>query len=445
MKNNNMGIIDELWEEEKILDNYSKEQLQALKYIDIDSNIKEEQLKNMMYIKDTSILTIKNKEQSEEQYYKKILQILDQYNTIEKTFEIDIVIEKRKNFDKYLEYIKKYSNKNIRIKVGLEKYTISEYIEEKEKLDTIVKDIKNSDMTPLEKYMAVYNIVKKFKPYKENANQKQEAREIKYILNGEYIVCQGYSSLLTELLDRVDIESQNYSTTLNEEKNNEVEYIGEHARTIVNIKDEKYNINGYFIADATWDNNKNIVDTYDYALRPFESMQKTYFLFKLQPLDYILDNNTFGDFCTKINILLNKKLKENSKYKINFKQQLLYSYEYVFNEIKSLLKNIDIEEYQKLKNYINIDKNKRTEEFYEKFLTEIGHYIVNKTNKEIKPEIIAQAASTAKFYYEDIPDAFKLAYEDKIKREYKDYTYEIPDNDIYNQELKENEIKGRHI
>lgn len=423
---------------EELIGNYTENDLKTKNEFEIYSNIDDSSLEHINLIKDNSKVEIINIRNTEEEYIDDILRILDICNKKNKKITISFEVYNRKILYKFIEQLKKYSTQKIEFKCDMQEYTISEFLEENEKLEQIVKDIKESNMSPLEKYMGVYNIVKKFKPYKENETDLDQSRYIKYVLNNEYMVCLGYSTLLDDLLNRVGIESYIYKNKVSnyDDKANLIES-GGHARTIVNIKDDKYNIDGYYIADATWDNHKNVGDTYNYSLRPFESMQKSEDLFSLEEIDYILDNKTFSDFCIKINILLNKKIKQG--------RELIESYESIFNSIKTLLHELDSKEYKNLQKYIETDEYERTEKFYEEFLTEVGHYIVNKSNKEIKPETLAQAASIAKFYHEDIPEAFKLAYEDKIKREYKDYTYEITNRDIYNQELKEKESKGRHI
>lgn len=424
--------------EEYLINSYTENDLKTKDEVEIYSNIDDSDLKYITLMKDNSKIKITSVRDNEKEFIEDILRILENCNKLNKKIIISFEISNRKNLYNYISKLRKYTDKNIVFKCELEKYTLSEYLEENDKLEQLVKKIKERDMSTLEKYIAVYNIVKKFKPYNENENDLMKAREIKYILNNEYIVCVGYSLLLSELLNRVGIESCIYKTTTSKYDNKaNLEESEQHFRTIVNIKDEKYGIDGYFISDATWDNHKNIDDTYNYALRPFNSMQKSEELFRLNDLDYILDNSNFNNFCLKVNILLNKKINEG--------RDLISAYESVFIMIIDLLEKLDKSEYRKLKKYTDIDEYNRNEKFYKDFLTEIGHYIVNKNNKEIKPEILAQAIVVAKFYNENIPNAFKEAYKDKIIKEYGDYTYEITDEDIFNQNLNDNDRKGRHI
>ena len=117
-------------------------------------------------------------------------------------------------------------------------------------LDLFVEDIKNSDLSPYERYVAVYDIVKSFKEYKDypcNENQKTElydqSRSIYLIMQNDYMVCVGYANLLHSLLKRVGINSVSYAW-----------HEGEHRLNYIKIKDEKYGIDGIFKSDPTNDN-----------------------------------------------------------------------------------------------------------------------------------------------------------------------------------------------
>ncbi|MBP3921052.1 MAG: hypothetical protein J6D28_05760 [Bacilli bacterium] len=424
IKNSGLDITLIVDGEEKILSKkypigtYSQEDLKTKNEFDIYSNTLDDELQYMYLISDRAEVQIINNSKNDEEYINNLFRIIKMYNKLNKNFLLSFEIEHRRDLHNFIPILKTCSEKNLKITCDNIEYTINDYLIENEKLKSLVTNIKESNMSQLEKYFAVYNIVKKFKPYNENEKNLDQARKIKYILDNEYMVCVGYSTLLLELLNIVGIEAYLYGTVVSkyDDKAN-LENSGGHCRTIVNIKDDKYGIDGYFIADATWDNHKNIDDTYDYALRPFNSMQKSRDLFKLQEIDYILDNSDFNSFCLKINIILNKKINQG--------ENLLSAYDSVFYSITNLLREIDNDKYQKLNKYIDTNEYERNEKFYEDFLTEVGHYIVSKSNKEIPPNVIATSASVAKFYGENIPVAFKEAYKDKITKYYANYMYEL--------------------
>ena len=81
-------------------------------------------------------------------------------------------------------------------------------------LNIMVKDIKTSNLSPFEKYIAVYNIVKSYKKYNyflgdEDKDQKysKHSRNINLILLNDFIVCAGYAKLLEILLNIVGINN----------------------------------------------------------------------------------------------------------------------------------------------------------------------------------------------------------------------------------------------
>ena len=111
-------------------------------------------------------------------------------------------------------------------------------------LDLIVSDIKNSNMSLYEKYIAIYYIVIHFKQYNDYKKDPVESRSIYTILSNDYIVCSGYGTLLCDLLNRVGIGAKSVSVIMDSVP---------HDRTMVRIDDDKYNIHGFFFCDPTQD------------------------------------------------------------------------------------------------------------------------------------------------------------------------------------------------
>ena len=73
---------------------------------------------------------------------------------------------------------------------------------------------------------------------------------------------------------------------------------------------------------------------------------------------------------------------------------------------------------------LELDSFADKEQICQAFLTEVGHYIVNKSNKEISPQIIAEAAVAARYYDYDISEERKNAYRDRIIAGYGSYSTE---------------------
>ena len=309
-------------------------------------------------------------------------------------------------------------------------------MQEEKKLETLITPIKNANLSPLERYLAVYNIVKNYKLYKENKDDKNKARYLRYILDNEYMVCVGYSKLLTELLDKVGIDANGISIDVDtsyddgftrEEK--EVELAG-HQRSIISIDDDKYNIHGLYMADPTWDN--SLPNNYlNHALMPFDKMQISKRMFAYNNYDVILDIHNFQEFNQQVNFLLKRQFKDTKNFFNNktYNEILLKSYEMVCGKI---IKAIQCDpKYQEFKIILS---NCKSEEDYTNFLSQIGNYLLTRINKDISSEVILEAA-TASFQKLNNPSDSKKYYDETkneyLERDLKTFPYEIPENEDF--------------
>lgn len=142
--------------------------------------------------------------------------------------------------------------------IGYSTYTIEEIKRKELILDTYAssileskdKDGNKKELSPLEKYLAAYKIVTSFSHYiredksKDNPDVSRAVYQLIGVDDVKY-VCSGYVNLLIDLLERVG---------LSEELNWSVKAANEyHARILIRIKDPKYNIDGIYMGDPTWD------------------------------------------------------------------------------------------------------------------------------------------------------------------------------------------------
>ena len=127
--------------------------------------------------------------------------------------------------------------------------SLDQIIKDDEFLDYCVQNIKNSDMSPFEKYLAIYDIVKNFKQYNKRPDDilLQESRNLYMILNNNYMVCAGYARLLETLLKRIGIDA---TFLISPTYRDDIQ----HAIVALKIKDEKYNLDGVYLSDPTDDN-----------------------------------------------------------------------------------------------------------------------------------------------------------------------------------------------
>lgn len=142
----------------------------------------------------------------------------------------------------------------LNIKVNYQKQ--NSYIEPKILYETallicnISEDIKNTNLSPFEKIIYAYDIVKNRK-YKNCDNDLRKSRDLDKILIGEAIVCVGYSNFLNAILKCLDIKSIPL-----------IDVRRCHQCNLVYIKDSKYDIDGIYMFDPTGDRRRN--DNNDY-------------------------------------------------------------------------------------------------------------------------------------------------------------------------------------
>lgn len=129
-------------------------------------------------------------------------------------------------------------------------YNISSIIYKK------VEEIEKYNLSSLEKIIYVYDLVKTRRYIKEQNSDKLSSRDLDKILLGEAIVCVGYSNLFNAILKSLGI---NALSLISIEAN--------HQRSMAYIKDDKYNIDGVYTFDPTWDSRRedtNYLKKYNY-------------------------------------------------------------------------------------------------------------------------------------------------------------------------------------
>ena len=138
-------------------------------------------------------------------------------------------------------------------------------------INYITKKIKKYNLSPLERVLLVYDIVKNNSYHKEGNNENYLiSRTLDNVLNSDYIVCAGYIAIINAMLKNLNINAIPIICKTKKEK---------HCRSIIYLVDKKYNIDGIYALDPTWDSKRNdtenIIDKYNYFLMPLEIAEKT--------------------------------------------------------------------------------------------------------------------------------------------------------------------------
>lgn len=172
----------------------------------------------------------------------------------------------------YSEILKDIDLKNLNIIVDYQEENTPIKIEELYKLSLLVSQVADSiskyNLSDLEKIMYVYDIVK-YRIYNKDKTNYSNNRDLDKVINSNTIVCSGYSNLFNAILNSLNIKTMPI-----------ISYEAMHQRSIVYINDSKYNIDGVYAFDPTWDCRKNeeekfYISKYTYFMMPLQRAKKT--------------------------------------------------------------------------------------------------------------------------------------------------------------------------
>ena len=350
-------------------------------FITINNDITDYELENFKYISEYCELVISNNNIND---YKKILNRVNELNlNIPICFNIN-----SENKEELYNFISNNNiiDDNLYVYVDIdEKVKISEFLKYEKILYEMVVYAK--DLSPFERYIYAYNITKQFKKYKESENSLLDSRLLYRLINNDYIVCVGFSKLFGDLLNKLGIKSRELSTGVDNSyvgvKNDAVDIIDNevvefdlHSRRYVHLIDEKYNIDGFFISDPTWDNDLE-KDYYNHMIMTNSEVTNAKNYIELRK-DDIFNVESLEEYILKMKRIIKKG------YDDDFQDQISY--------ILETIKILDKDYYQMLyyKYYYVKDL---TDSFYipdnvTNLVYDLGVYIVSKVNKVVSGETI---------------------------------------------------------
>jgi len=401
----------------------------------INSELTEEELNNLKYIHPN----------------KKIYISIDNYEFVEKIInklielkinpEIKIALKDKEKFNTTQIFKdSKYEKLNIWINNDFQTNSLENYKRFENILYTFINPAKEKDYSPFEKYIYAYNIAKRFKKYKEvEENQdKMESRNLYDILINEYMVCVGYGTMFRDLLNKLGISNTKKQIDVSKNAPTEdVEFAG-HDRTYAYIKDPKYGIDGFYIADPTWDNSLE-KDLYNYLAVTNQEMNynhmrlgtivksKSSYGFIFIDENILLDFNNINDFYQRINYILNEEVNKyitkikNKKEVYNIKEEISKIYYEIIESILNIIKELDKETYNEIITKYKIPTSsfdaEKLYDVYPTIITELGTYLDSKINNPISGKTIIDAAMVIN------KDIFN--FNEEQEREYRNYLTEI--------------------
>lgn len=239
--------------------------------------------------------------------------------------------------------------------VSERKFPLKKIVEDEKLLNLVAKDIKESGLSNLEMFLAIYEIVYFFKFYKKESNEENYtlSRNLYEYLNNSYMVCAGYADLMQNLCERVGIVCF-YHVLL--PKNVSEDKSVPHVRNCVYLKDDKYNVDGFYISDATsLESMKEVsgmpvINSFSSVLmlpreEREENIYRTFDIFGLSKEEFINESKTNSEYLKRKLIYIFKDIdidfvKMVSSLDLTIKRNAVKVWNYVFKRFdKKISKN----------------------------------------------------------------------------------------------------------
>ena len=330
----------------------------------------------------------------------KIGKYLEEYPKLrDKNIVLGIILD-ISDYDKLVEIEEKYNDIKEKIYVKMDGNTDYINLDECRKTIMSVKNtamrIKSLNLSPIETMMYTYDFVRERIYTFEDENQKATAsRDLTRVLFGDKIVCVGYTVLFNALLKYMGFENVNESSLYSDSTG-----VG-HARTVLYLQDPKYNIDGIYYFDPTWDSRRK--DGSKSYLSSYKYFAKTN--------DYIIKQATYLDLKNEIEPLCSDDYEEIKEllYERNYTKIIMSSYVKRIQYCSKLIFNERIKELNDPMSIKNLT-NKQIEDIVGKIYKIIGHF-----ESEIPAETMIEVyKNVRKIEYYQNPEYFPYDMENLV-------------------------------
>jgi hypothetical protein len=178
---------------------------------------------------------------------------------IDLLFELETFLED--NGLEELRFCEEYRKSNLD---GIEGHywSIYQVVSANNKIDEVVNYIKKNHFSPFEAMIYIHKFATGFKYNEARASSSDEiGRVLPSILTSDKIVCSGYASLVKAIVDKLDMPTLKCDLVgcqiVTSDNKSRIEG---HCHNLIHIKDDKYDISGYYVEDACYD---SLIDEYE--------------------------------------------------------------------------------------------------------------------------------------------------------------------------------------
>ncbi len=237
------------------------------------------------------------------------------YNVVNFNVRLDFVDKYREDFDyEKLRRISKSVKLNF-IYSENHKASFEEFYSMVESVRWYKSLINEGDLSPVEKLMYAYDIVKGF-PFSDGIGVGELGRAPHKIIEDGNIVCSGYVRLIEEILDGVpgigacefQVKSEN------------------HSRMLVRVDDEKYNIHGIYALDPTWDSELDVQEKREYikVVNEYNALDfYRYFLIPMKDYFDVFNTKEVPPIYNIVNTIEDRRTIDDNNY-LSYKLRRLF-------------------------------------------------------------------------------------------------------------------------
>lgn len=276
----------------------------------------------------------------------------------------DESIEKLKEINEFLKFNNQEELKFIEDLIDSNlAWPLEDVIESYNYINMVINRIKQREFSPLETMCYLHIFTTQNFKYQE-VRESLIPRSIVGIVNYDAIVCVGYSRFIKAIVDKLNIKGlrcDNFTTVLKEcEKTGNVllsEYVSlntGHMQNLIYIDDDKYNVHGRYIEDATWD---SLNDKYPKGKGFANFMFPVIDLTHVEGVKFEQYSDSIDEMLAMVNmdVYTPKRLRvveENKEYSLPIPYETIY--ECLKNVYRKILK---IESEEQLDNTVNYALN----------------------------------------------------------------------------------------